>query len=101
MRKVILSNYLRITDYAGAAGGALGALFFRGSGFRLKDGGWGDPQVAAALQQIKDLHRNPLIHPEVAIDTEEAITVLGLAGGVIAEMLKVLPDEEPTTLSAV
>lgn len=37
----------------------------------------GDKRVRAALKDIKDLHRNPLIHPETALETvEEAIDLL-------------------------
>lgn len=48
----------------------------------------GDPFVMAALQQIKDLHRNPLAHPQVSLNSEEAISLIGMAHSVITFMLK-------------
>jgi hypothetical protein len=44
----------------------------------MADLGVGHPKVLAVLIQIKDLHRNPLIHPEESLSTEDAIGVVGL-----------------------
>ncbi len=52
----------------------------------------GDQNVLSVLDQIRKLHRNPLIHPDVTLDMEEAITVLGLARSALGPMLSVLPD---------
>ena len=38
------------------------------------------------------LHRNPLVHPEVILSTEEAIGIIGMARSAIAAMLAALPD---------
>jgi hypothetical protein len=56
-----------------------------------------DEKIIAALQQLKDLHRNPLVHPEVAIPVEEAISILGMVRSVVAAMLNALPDLPQTT----
>jgi len=63
----------------------------------MRDGKVGDPMVIAALEQIRDLHRNPLIHPEAVLTTDEAVSVLGIARSVIGAMLKALPDTPVTT----
>lgn len=59
----------------------------------------GDPKVIAALRQINELHRNPLIHPEVALDLDETITIVGIARSAVSAMLSVLPEAQKTTTS--
>ncbi|WP_417434751.1 hypothetical protein [Hoeflea sp.] len=54
-------------------------------------------KIIAALQQLKDLHRNPLVHPQVAIPIEESISILGMVRSVVAAMLNELPDIPLTT----
>jgi hypothetical protein len=56
-----------------------------------------DTKVIAALQQLKDLHRNPIAHPEAAIPLEEAITICGLVRSAIAAMLSTIPATPITT----
>jgi hypothetical protein len=52
----------------------------------------GDAKVIAALGQIKDLHRNPIMHPEQSIDsTDEAVSLMGAVRAAIGEMLKAIP----------
>lgn len=51
----------------------------------------GDPKILAALKQIKDLHRNPLMHPEVQLDVTEAISLVGMAQSCIGAMLAAIP----------
>lgn len=58
---------------------------------------FGDQKIVESLKQMSRLHRNPLIHPEVILTGEEAIEILGIARSVIGAMLRVLPDEPPTT----
>ena len=55
----------------------------------------GDPNVLAALQQIKDLHRNPLAHPDVSVTLEEAVSIIGMSQSVITFMLHVIPEPTP------
>lgn len=52
----------------------------------------GDGKIIAALQQIKDLHRNPVAHPEVNLTLEDAISVLGMTRSVMAAILTILPE---------
>jgi hypothetical protein len=57
----------------------------------------GDPKLLSSLTQVKDLHRNPLIHPETVLTTEEAINILGLVRSAVSVMLAALPAVPPTT----
>jgi hypothetical protein len=66
----------------------------------LKQAGHGDPKVLAALKQMTDLHRNPLIHPEAVLTTEEALAILGIVRSAAAAMLAVLPELPQTTATA-
>lgn len=59
---------------------------------KMQDLGVGDKKILAALTQIKDLHRNPLIHPEETLTLDEAINLLGMARSAVSAMLTVLPD---------
>src|SRR5207248_6636203 len=44
-----------------------------------------NPKVLAALDQIRDLHRNPIMHPDVRIDLSEALAVwLSTSSAIIA-----------------
>jgi hypothetical protein len=63
----------------------------------LKTANVGNPIVLATLRQIADLHRNPLIHPEVALTMDEALAAHGIAKAAIYAMLTVIPVEPPTT----
>ncbi len=66
----------------------------------LTRAGAGDPKVLAALKQLNELHRNPLIHPEAALDIEEALNIVGLARSAVAAMLLHLPKAPLTTTTA-
>jgi len=59
--------------------------------------GKGNPKVLAALKQMADLHRNPLIHPDAVLSIDEALSIHGIARSAIAAMLKELPDAPMTT----
>lgn len=53
----------------------------------------GDAKVKSALKDLKDLYRNPLIHPEYSIEsTDEAIALLGSIHAVVTHMLKEIPN---------
>lgn len=56
----------------------------------------GDKKVLAALNQLRDLHRNPLMHPEVHLSVEDAVIFLGISFSVVAPMLRVIPFPETT-----
>jgi hypothetical protein len=61
----------------------------------------GDEKILSALDQMTQLHRNPLIHPEAVLTLDEAIAAFGIARSVITGMLAVLPVIPPTTTSAI
>lgn len=62
--------------------------------------GVGDAKVLAALKQMNDLHRNPLIHPDSVLTSEDALNIVGLARSAVASMLAHLPKVQPTTITA-
>jgi hypothetical protein len=68
----------------------------------LKQTNCGDAKVLAALKQMADLHRNPLIHPEAAITIDEALAIVGIAASAMTTMLAELSAVPPTvsTISA-
>jgi hypothetical protein len=52
----------------------------------------GDGKVLAALRQIKDFHRNSLMHPEETLDLDQAIALLGIVQSAIVAMLPTIPE---------
>ena len=65
-----------------------------GTAPKLKSRNWGryieilrkhgaDKRILAALDQIREMHRNPIMHPENFLSGEEAATLLGVTQGVI------------------
>lgn len=60
----------------------------------------GDEKVIESIRMMARHYRNPTIHPEVILSVEEAMGAVGIARGVIAAMLGVLPDVPPTTGAA-
>ena len=51
----------------------------------------GDGKVLTALRQIKDFHRNSLMHPEETLDLDQAIALLGIVQSAIVAMLPIIP----------
>lgn len=45
-----------------------------------------DSKILSALDQIREMHRNPLMHPEDFLSMDEAATLFGVAQGVIVSM---------------
>ncbi len=61
----------------------------------------GDKRVRAALRDLKDLHRNPLIHPETSLeDTDEAYALYCGVFAAMQEMLKVIPNPSRLPISS-
>lgn len=48
--------------------------------------------IVSSLRQVKDLYRNPIVHPEVQLDTTEAFSLFGMVISLIAAMLKEIRD---------
>lgn len=46
-----------------------------------------NPKTLAVLDQIRDLHRNPTVHPEDTLTTDEGTSLLGIAQSVIIAMV--------------
>lgn len=57
----------------------------------------GDEKIISALKQIKDLHRNPLMHPEVHLNMTEAISLVGMAQSCMRAMLAQIPETAAVT----
>ena len=53
-------------------------------------------EVVALLQQIKDQHRNLIMHPEVALSPDQAFTLFEIAQGAIIAMATKLPTPKKT-----
>lgn len=52
----------------------------------------GEKRVRSALRDLKDLHRNPLVHPEHSLSTiDEAVALLGGVQSVVVHMLAAIP----------
>lgn len=52
----------------------------------------GDVRTKASLRDLKDMHRNPLVHPEHSIENlDEAIALMNGVHGAIARMLTEIP----------
>lgn len=60
----------------------------------------GEKKTRATLRQIKDLHRNELIHPEIALTLDEAIALLGIAQSAIVAMLQEINVQQTLPTSA-
>jgi hypothetical protein len=54
----------------------------------LKDVPHVDGKVVTLLEQIKDLYRNPIIHPEARLEMKEALSLIGIAESATSAMLK-------------
>lgn len=52
----------------------------------LRDCG-ADEKVIAILEQIKDLHRNPVIHPEERLENEEALSLIGIMDSAVTAIV--------------
>jgi hypothetical protein len=57
----------------------------------LKAAKCGDEKVLAALQQLKDLHRNVITHTEAFLDVDKAVSLLGMCRSVVDAMLDEIP----------
>ena len=66
----------------------------------MRSVGAGDPRIIESLQQLSDLHRNPLIHPEIALTPDEALALAGMARSVTTAMMAKMPIPPQTTSGA-
>ena len=60
-----------------------------------------DPKVLATLDQFRDLHRNPIMHPDVHLNMEEAQILFALAqsaiSGIALDIMKI-KSKVPATI---
>ncbi len=47
-----------------------------------------DEKIVTILQQIKDMHRNPVIHPETRLDNDESLSLVGIVESAIGAMVR-------------
>lgn len=52
----------------------------------------GNSKVKAALKELKDLHRNPTIHPEHTLDAHGALALMGIVHAAMTYMLEAIPE---------
>jgi hypothetical protein len=52
---------------------------------RLRECG-ADVKITSVLEQIKELYRNPLVHPETRLSMDEALSLIGIAETAISTM---------------
>ena len=57
-----------------------------GSYIKLARENKGDDKVCNSLDQFRDLHRNPLIHPEAVLTIDDAVALLGIAQSAIISL---------------
>ena len=48
---------------------------------------WADEKVVLILEQIKDLHRNPIIHPEQRLTNDEALSLIGIMDSAVTAII--------------
>jgi len=61
----------------------------------------GDPKIISALKDLKDLHRNPLIHPQDSLESvDEALALLGSIHAAMVHMLKAMPSPQVPAISS-
>lgn len=49
-------------------------------------------KVLVSLKQIKDFHRNSLMHPEETLDLDQAIALMGIVQSAVVAMLSAIPE---------
>lgn len=67
---------------------------------RMSELNVGDSKVLAVLTQIKDLHRNPLFHPQDQLTVDQAINLLGIVRSAVSAMLDAIPLPAPPKKNA-
>jgi hypothetical protein len=48
---------------------------------------WADEKVVLILDQIKDLHRNPIIDPEQRLTNDEALSLIGIMDSAVTAII--------------
>jgi len=63
----------------------------------LRDKG-AEPKVVTILEQIKELHRNPILHPDMQLSIDEAMSLVGMIESVISAMLAEIQKHNPAVI---
>lgn len=69
----------------------------RNLGFYIKlaRDNYGKAEICGCLDQFRDLHRNPLMHPEAMLNTDQAMSLLGMAQSSIIAMIMEIATYDP------
>jgi hypothetical protein len=59
-----------------------------------------DPKILHALEQIKDLHRNPVVHPEVQLSLEEAVSLVGITESIVSAIFADIAARKAAQMAA-
>lgn len=65
---------------------------------QLKKKEKGDAKTLATLQQIKDLDRNPISHPDEKLEIDDAIDLYGIIRSAVSRMLGVIRKNNPAVV---
>jgi hypothetical protein len=57
-----------------------------------------DEKVTASLNQIRELHRNPVLHPDETLTGDEATTLFGIAQSAILAMVSAMQKQKQPSL---
>jgi hypothetical protein len=60
----------------------------------------GSTKVKAVLAQIKDNHRNPVMHPEDTLDMPQAMALMGVVNASLTYMLEAIPPPPQNVLTS-
>ena len=52
----------------------------------LRESGRAKPEIISVLDHIREVYRNPILHPEVTLTPEEAQVILGICASAICQM---------------
>jgi hypothetical protein len=59
-----------------------------------------DHKITVFLDHIREEYRNPVAHPTVTVDAEEAFSLFGVAGSVISQMLRAIKERPAVPVNA-
>jgi hypothetical protein len=59
-----------------------------------------NPELVLVLRQIKDLHRNPVVHPEETLDMTEAQMLMGIMQSAMFSMIQITKEKKSTAIVA-
>ena len=72
-----------------------------GTYIRVLSKSGGDPKILAILDQLREMHRNPIMHPQVVLTMTEAEGLFGIAQSAILSMMADIEKHQQLPLPAV